>query len=355
MLTLIIKIILLTLGLLIVADYTMITQLLISLLVAITFTALNQYKTQKNFTIASTMGYLLLCINLPLGWVFLPIIFFDLGEHFKLVFMASFPLVFVFAIGHIESQGLLLLVLLSCISLILSYMKQHIHLLSTLNRKIRDDNAEQKLELSQKNQELMGRHDNDIHLATLKERNRIARDIHDHVGHSLARAILQVGALTTINQDERMRDMLTDLQGVLTGSMNDIRKSIHDLKDDAIDLHEAIEKLLANAAIETNLNYDIASSVSNPIKYCFLTVVKEALTNTVKHSDATVMSIRIQEHPGLYQLLIFDNGTNEPVDSSKRGIGLRNIEERVLELEGYSRIEYQNGFRIFITIPKKED
>ena len=196
-------------------------------------------------------------------------------------------------------------------------------------------------------------HDYEIHLATLKERNRIARDIHDNVGHSLSRAILQTGALQTINQDAGLGKMLGDLQDVLTHSMNDIRESIHDLKEDAVDLQEAIKKILQESAHETHLHYDVTSAVSNPVKYCFLTVIKEALTNTTKHSDATEITINIREHPALYQLLIADNGMQEPIDT-RQGIGLQNIAERVSELEGYCRLEYQGGFRIFITIPKQE-
>ena len=57
--------------------------------------------------------------------------------------------------------------------------------------------------------------DYEIYLATLKERNRIAREIHDNVGHMLTRSILQLGALSVINKDETVGEAINDLSGTL--------------------------------------------------------------------------------------------------------------------------------------------
>ena len=62
----------------------------------------------------------------------------------------------------------------------------------------------------------------DIHAATLKERNRIAREIHDHVGHMLSRSILQLGAILAINKDEKLDIPLRGLKDSLDTAMNNI-------------------------------------------------------------------------------------------------------------------------------------
>jgi signal transduction histidine kinase len=77
------------------------------------------------------------------------------------------------------------------------------------------------------------------------------------------------------------------------------------------------------------------------------------MTNTRRHSDATQMTVTVAEHPAIYQFLVADNGTKAPAETG-HGIGLQNIRERINELDGYCRMNYQGGFRIFITIPKKE-
>ena len=68
----------------------------------------------------------------------------------------------------------------------------------------RDDSKELEKMLEEKNKRLMSEQDQQVHLATLAERNRIAREIHDNVGHLLSRAILLLGAISTVNTDDRL-------------------------------------------------------------------------------------------------------------------------------------------------------
>ena len=79
------------------------------------------------------------------------------------------------------------------------------------------------------------------------------------------------------------------------------------------------------------------------------------MNNTIKHSNATKLSITIKEHPAFYQLLIEDNGTT--ADTSRRsadtsGIGLTNMKERVNAIHGIIHISNEQGFRIFVSVPK---
>lgn len=73
-------------------------------------------------------------------------------------------------------------------------------------------------------------------LQTLRERNRIAREIHDNVGHMLSRSILQMGALITIHKEEPLHGQLAGVGETLNQAMNSIRESVHDLHDESIDL-----------------------------------------------------------------------------------------------------------------------
>lgn len=74
--------------------------------------------------------------------------------------------------------------------------------------RLRDTSTELNLVLQEKNKNLMEKQDYEIYLATLRERNRIAREIHDNVGHMLSRSILQMGALITIHKEEPLHGQL---------------------------------------------------------------------------------------------------------------------------------------------------
>ena len=88
---------------------------------------------------------------------------------------------------------------------------------------LRDDIAEKNMQLASQNIKLAEAQNSSIHIATLKERNRIAREIHDNVGHMLTRSILQTGALQIINKDDRLKEPLKELKDTLDGAMTNIR------------------------------------------------------------------------------------------------------------------------------------
>ncbi len=84
----------------------------------------------------------------------------------------------------------------------------------------------------------------------------------------------------------------------------------------------------------------------------FIAIIKEAVTNTLKHSNASDMKIILREHPGFYQLFIQDNGTAYQHTTFNQGIGLDNIINRVHFLNGTIKISQDNGFSIFVSIVK---
>ena len=100
-------------------------------------------------------------------------------------------------------------------------------------------------------------------------------------------------------------------------------------------------------------NYDFSERMSRDVKLCFIGVIKEALSNTAKHSDGDSIKIIIREHPALYQLSIADNGScPEKIDES--GMGLANMRERAASLNGNINITSgSKGFRIFLSVPKQ--
>lgn len=235
----------------------------------------------------------------------------------------------------------------------LSWKTSHLIHLKEALRLLRDNSTEYYLLSKQRHQALIEKQDYEIHVATLKERNRIAREIHDNVGHMLSRSLLQAGALMVLNKQEQLAEPLNALKDTLSSAMDSIRQSVHDLHDDSIDLKSSIEELLSEfSTYQIQFDYDMGSAIPASVKYCFLAIIKEALSNIARHSQATKISITLREHPVIYQLTVCDNGTNSfPTDNYSPGIGISGMQERIRQLNGNFHITNNDGFRIFASIP----
>nr|WP_300825190.1 histidine kinase [uncultured Schaedlerella sp.] len=231
--------------------------------------------------------------------------------------------------------------------------------LDMLFRQSQDDSRENHLLLTEKNKALLEKQDYEIYTATLRERNRIAREIHDSVGHVLSRSILLLGAARAVNRQTELCPVLDNLDVSLNSAMDSIRSSVHDLHDESVNLEETVRSLTDGFTFcPVLLRYDMGRKVPREVKYCLISILKEALSNVMRHSNASQVCVTMQEHPALYQLCVEDNGTGAaPGDCSKEsgrsGIGLTNIQDRVRSLDGILQISAETGFRIFITIPKK--
>lgn len=220
---------------------------------------------------------------------------------------------------------------------------------------LRDYSQEQNILMVKKNRELASMQETQVHLATLKERNRIAREIHDNVGHMLTRSILQAAALDAINQNDTLSAPLHELQDTLNTAMTNIRTSVHDLHDDSVDLENVIrQSLTALTDFDLSFEYDMAPYVPRDIKYTLIAIVKEAASNIIKHSNGNHVQVLLREHPVFYQCSIRDNGRVDKIKNNQ-GIGLLNMKERIEGLKGTFFLSHENGFHILITIPKQQE
>ena len=225
---------------------------------------------------------------------------------------------------------------------------------------LKDSSTELRLAMQKRQQDLLEKQDYEIHLATLQERNRITREIHDNVGHMLSRSILQMGALQTIHKEEPLHGQLVAINDTLSQAMNNIRESVHDLHNESLDLKQALREVTDEFRdkYEIAFTYDMSAAVPRNVKYCFLAITKESLANVVRHSNATRVSLYFCEHPGFYQMLVEDNGTDIKVKEAQiakaqvSGIGLSNMRERVEALGGTIAFLTDKGFEIRISVPK---
>ncbi len=296
----------------------------------------------------------LLSLFFPDVLFFLPVLCYPLcvKRPTPVLLISILPVIRGFFIFDNPATCFLILFLL-CVALLLSYRERQLSKTASDLIRLRDSDTEEKLSLQEKAQTLIENQDAGIKIATLQERTRIAREIHDNVGHLLSRSILQVGAMLTVKKDD---ESLILLKESLDAAMQGIRRSVHDLRDDALDLETSAKQLLADyTTYRTTFEYDIAPELPVAITYCFLTIMKEALANITKHSNADTIRISMKEYTSLYRLSIADNGTDIRIPEDNTGMGLENMQARVASLKGTIRFSTQKGFHIFVSIPKDQN
>ncbi len=320
---------------------------------AVTASAAAQLLTGKAAASVIIAACSLACGVFPLFLCMIPLMLYDAlwEKKWWLVLPAAAVLI---NIGDMRIMQIVMTLAAIAVTVIIYHRVSGLEQTVTKLTLLRDEIAGKNRQLGEQNLRLAQAQDNEIHLATLKERNRIAREIHDNVGHMLTRSLLQSGALIVINKDEQLREPLESLKSTLDSAMTSIRESVHDLHDDSIDLKKVIEDSISSvdSRFTVMLDCDVSEYMAGNVKLCMIGVVKEGLSNAVKHSTGDKISIIVREHPAFYQLMLEDNGSCSEIKES--GIGLKNMRDRVEALKG--RISFTpsaEGFKIFVSIPKQ--
>ncbi|MDH8676990.1 histidine kinase [Fusibacter bizertensis] len=299
--------------------------------------------------------YVMICSLESNYLTFLPVVMYAFYDHqdrlWSLLAMIPF-LMMVTTLIDVQSK-----IFIACVFTVMAILFKMQHLANIKLKKdlteTSDTMRELTIHLNEQNRLLMAHQDDEIHVATLKERNRIAREIHDHVGHQLSRVLLQIGAQLTLNKTD---PALLSMKDTLDSAMDNLRKSVHDLHETSMELETQLSQVVDQfdfCPVKVNIHLD---NVVNPqIKVAIVAILKESFSNISKHSKATEVKVSLIEHPGFYQFIISDNGTIPNLTQNQffnSGIGLKNIEQRVTELKGHFLIRNQNGFELFITLPK---
>lgn len=316
--------------------------------------ALCSYLEEKRYVNGIVLAFLLLSFWKQEMLVFWPLLLYDCRKSFAPPFSWCGALPFVFLAAREMSLSTFLTILLGFLAVLLEKRTTEIKEGRRRLHVVEDTDQEKELLMEQENRELLKRQEYEVRLATLTERNRIAREIHDNVGHLLTRSFLQVGAMEILYRQKK--DLLGALEGVkasLSEAMDQMRQSVHDLHEEAVDLPLQLEHLIREFTFcPVTLHCRITEEMPVALKYSFLAVIKEGLSNIARHSNATEAFITLIEHPALYKLTISDNGTQIPKGEPK-GMGLISIQERVEGMGGIFRLKENDGFGFFISIPKE--
>lgn len=327
---------------------------LLPIIIVIAICGFLEYFDNKKLSFYVFIVYIVICLKLPQFIYFLPLMFYDIlfTKYQNYIFLCIIPV--IININYIFIYNIIVLAIVFLIELLLKYKTEQLYFTQSSYINQRDNLTEKSIALEKKIMELLEKQNDEINVATLNERNRIAREIHDNIGHLLSSSILQIAAIIATTNDESTKESLEQVKNTLNDGMNSIRKSVHNLRDDSIDLYIQLKSIIDSFTFcNATLNYEINSNLNIKAKYAVISIVKEALSNVIKHSNATELSVSLYEHPKLIQLIILDNGTlNKEI--SNNGMGIESIKQRVSSLNGIFNIDNSNGFRIFVSFNKDD-
>lgn len=202
-----------------------------------------------------------------------------------------------------------------------------------------------------------------MQIAVLEERTRIARDIHDALGHSLTSLIVQLHALKYMLHEgpPQAQEAVHNMLGVAKQSLEDIRSSVHTLASDNTWLGlNPLRALVSQVEKHTGLQVEIITEelevpLPQQITISLYRILQEAITNTLRHSDAKHLQVIVEMRNHDIRLCVMDDGSITAENEIRPGFGLTGIQERIEMLNGTLSyfIREPHGFQLEVTIPTK--
>ena len=202
------------------------------------------------------------------------------------------------------------------------------------------------------------------YIAKDRERKRIARDIHDSVGHALTGIAAGIDAtlvLIDINKDEA-KNQLEKIQIAVKQGIKDVRKSLNRIRPGALNnytLKESLKKMLKEYADISRIKIDFSyhwgsADFEKTTEDVVFRIIEESITNSLRHGHASQVSIACTKpNQNTYQMVIKDNGLG--AKEIIPGYGITQMKERVAIINGKISFDGQNGFKIVVDIPVEDD
>ena len=192
-----------------------------------------------------------------------------------------------------------------------------------------------------------------------KERNRLAREIHDTLGHTLTGISVGIDACITMveSSPKEAKAHLERISAVARNGLLDIRRSVNELKPDALErlgLESSITKMITDMKSVTDMQIFFDCRMG-PLKFdedeesAIYRVIQESLTNAMRHGKASRVRIVMERQEDMAVLTIRDNGIG--CGEMKNGFGTKHIMERIGMLNGTVEFQSGDGFSVIARIP----
>ena len=199
-------------------------------------------------------------------------------------------------------------------------------------------------------------------MGIIRERNRIARDIHDTLGHTLTGAIVQLEVAKKYlgKDDEKTLHAINQTQTITREGFLDVKRAIQALRPVMIEDSSLVEALYAykdkieeDFNVKLNIVVNAQDSIEEGIKVSLYRIIQEAITNSIRHGEAKTVNVTLETENGVLRLLIDDDGKG--CRSIHDGYGIRGIKERIEQMKGQVILQSKegHGFNIIVYIPSE--
>ncbi|MFC4456379.1 sensor histidine kinase [Deinococcus sonorensis] len=214
------------------------------------------------------------------------------------------------------------------------------------------------LQLQQANLELERRAEQEGELSRLRERERLARDLHDTMGHALSTLTVQLEAAKRLatRAPERVPGQIEDAQALARQALRDLRSTLDDLRTGDAPLHTWLAERAGALARQHGwaLQHDLQPvSVPPQTAEDVRRIAAEALENVARHAHATRVRLALQEVEGQLQFVVEDHGQGfDPADPPDGHYGVRGMRERAALLGGTLQLSSSpGGTRVALQVP----
>ncbi len=190
-------------------------------------------------------------------------------------------------------------------------------------------------------------------LATMAERERIARDLHDVLGHTLSLITIKAGLASRLvgSDPERAAAEMGEVEEIARSALDEVRQAVEGYRFLSLGAEVARAKVaLAAAGIESAVEtspHDLASSIESAVALA----LREAVTNVVRHARADRCTIRYRQADGELRLEVVDDGRG---GDAPDGSGLAGMRERIEAIGGRVRRDGSRGTRLTVVVPVDE-
>lgn len=200
-------------------------------------------------------------------------------------------------------------------------------------------------------------------LAAAKERNRMAREVHDTLGHTLTLLVkMQEAAIFDFEHDNKKSlETIKKSNEITREGLKDLRISLYNMMPDMVGSDKLIDNLkrltsnFSNLGVEIDISFDGDPSFDDKVySQTIIRICQEAITNSIKHGNANEIHIILRINEKSINVYIIDNGKG--CSEINKGYGLSGMEERVKPLGGSIIFgsDGESGFNIHVELPRSE-
>ena len=266
------------------------------------------------------------------------------------------PLVILTGLLVLPFEYLPIYLLLLVISGISGYQSYTLKKKESSFRTVYDQERQLRFVLEDAKGKLLGAAREAAHLAEIQERNRIAREIHDSIGHNLAGILLQLQVVQKFLQRDlhKAEELLQQSVTGLASSVDLLRDTVHNIKPRELLGLDYVQKVISNFQFcPVDFSHSGNFALLSPTQIEIISsIIKEGLTNAAKHSQATHVEIKLDIHDQITRLYFKDNGLG--CERIHEGLGISGMKERVRYVGGTISFSGKNGFMLVCVLPRVE-